>query len=63
MSTSDLVQVTIVAGTAWQAETLATTALLMPSTDAAAWLKRLDITAILLTADSDLPADEEHARG
>jgi thiamine biosynthesis lipoprotein len=63
MSTSDLVQVTIVAGTAWQAETLATTALLMPSADADAWLKRLDITAILLTADSDLPADEEHARG
>ena len=63
MSTSDLVQVTIVAGTAWEAETLATTALLMPSTEAAAWIQTRDVTGILLTADRDLQTDEEHARG
>ncbi len=63
MSTSDLVQVTIVAGTAWEAETLATTALLMSSTEAAAWIHPLDVTGILLTADHDLQTDEEHARG
>ena len=52
MSTSDLVQVTVVAGSAWEAEVTATTALLKTSVDAARWLGDRDTVAVLLTADA-----------
>ncbi len=54
MSTSDLVQVTVVASEAWRAEVIATTALLLPAVDAETWLRELDVSAILLTADRTL---------
>ncbi len=56
MSTSDLVQVTIVADRAWRAETLATAALLMSAEDAIHWLTELRVPAILLTADREIIA-------
>lgn len=49
MSVSDLVQVTVVADTAWEAEVTATTALLMSADDAERWLRDKDVTAILMT--------------
>jgi len=51
MSSSDLVQVTVVDGAAWRAEVLATAALLQPSDLARTWLDELDIPAILLADD------------
>ena len=64
MSISDLVQVTVVADEAWQAEVMATTALLMTSDEALGWLRDRDITAILLTADrAVVTTDEEDDHG
>ena len=61
---SDLVQVTVVADQAWNAEVTATTALLMSSDEALAWLSARGIPAILLTADRTLMAlDEETHHG
>ena len=61
---SDLVQVTVVADQAWNAEVTATTALLMRSDKALAWLGARGIPAILLTADRTLMAlDEETHHG
>ena len=64
MSISDLVQVTVVADEAWQAEVLATTALLMPS-DEADVAARARITAILLTTEraSSRPTMQREAHG
>ena len=53
MTHSDLVQVTAVDSTAWQAEITATTALLQESTQARAWLEAHGTPALLLT-DHDL---------
>ncbi len=58
MSTSELVQVTVVAGRAWEAETQATTALLMHPPQASAWLGERGLTGILLTADDEVRTDE-----
>ena len=63
MSTSPLVQVTVVAATSWQAESHATTALLMSPADAAAWLHARDITGILLTETDEIHTDEEKIDG
>jgi thiamine biosynthesis lipoprotein len=63
MSTSDLVQATVIAGTAWEAETMATTALLMSSMEATHWLRERETTGILLTAHGELHTDEEHLNG
>ena len=64
MSVSDLVQVTVVADTAWEAETTATTALLMPSDEAFAWLRARGMIAILMTADTiAVTTDEVTDRG
>jgi FAD:protein FMN transferase len=63
MSTSALVQVTVVAGSACAAETTATTALLQSPDDAAAWLQARDLTGILLTSDAEFATDEEHHDG
>ena len=63
MSTSDLVQVTVVASSACEAETTATTALLMNSAEACGWLRSLDLTGVLLTRDADLFTDEEPDHG
>lgn len=64
MSVSDLVQVTVVADTAWEAETTATTALLLPSEEAIAWLRDRGMTAILMTADTmAVTTPEESNRG
>ncbi len=63
MSASDLVQVTVAADRAWQAEITATAALLMPADEAAGWLRARDITAILLTADRTIHSDEEVHHG
>jgi FAD:protein FMN transferase len=54
MSTSDLVQVTVVAPTAALAEVTATTALLMPSGQSASWLENRVPTAYLLTATDEV---------
>ena len=62
MSISDLVQVTVVSDEAWQAEVLATTALLMTSDEAERWLRDSDITAILLTADNAVVTTDEEER-
>lgn len=53
VSTGDLRQVTVVAGSASEAEVLATAALLLPSTVAAAWLSDRTATAVL-TTDEDV---------
>jgi thiamine biosynthesis lipoprotein ApbE len=63
MSSGDLVQVTVVADEAWQAEITATTALLMPSGEALRWLNDKDITAILLTVDRTLVTTEKDDEG
>lgn len=63
MSTGDLVQVTVVADEAWQAEITATTALLMPSVEALRWLNDKDITAILLTEDRTMVTTEDSEEG
>ena len=59
MSSSDLVQVTVSADEAWQAEVTATTALLMPSGEAFRWLQEQGATAIvMMDADGqDDPAE------
>jgi FAD:protein FMN transferase len=54
MSTSDLVQVTVVGATAAIAEVTATTALLLPSEQAATWLEDRVPTAYLLTATQEI---------
>jgi thiamine biosynthesis lipoprotein len=59
MSVSDLVQVTVVADEAWQAEITATTALLMPADEAERWLRQRDVPAILLTADRTIVTTDE----
>lgn len=51
MAHSDLVQVTVADSSAWQAEVIATTALLQHSTDALAWLEASGTPALLLTDD------------
>lgn len=61
MSVSDLVQVTIVADEAWRAETLATSALLLSSTEADRWLREMDVPAILLTEDNVIITMDEAA--
>jgi thiamine biosynthesis lipoprotein ApbE len=53
------VQVTVVTDEAWQGEVIATTALLMPSDEAAHWLRQRDVTAILLTADATVVTTDE----
>jgi thiamine biosynthesis lipoprotein len=53
MGTSDLVQVTVIATEAWQAEVLATTALLLPADDATAWIAERGHSAVLLTDNED----------
>jgi FAD:protein FMN transferase len=58
MSASDLVQVTVVAPSACEAEWSATTALLQPASAAAAWLEHEGRTSILLT-DNDVFSIEE----
>ena len=64
MSTSDLVQVTVVASEAWRAEVIATTALLVPADEAESWLRERDVSAILLTADRTvLMVDEQVSCG
>ena len=59
MSVSDLVQVTVVADTAWEAEVTATTALLMTADDAERWLRQRDTTAILMTIDRIVVTSDE----
>jgi thiamine biosynthesis lipoprotein len=59
MSVSDLVQVTVVADEAWQAEITATTALLMPAVEAERWLREREVPAILLTADRTIVTTDE----
>ena len=64
MSASDLVQVTVVAEAAWVAEVTATTALLMRADEANAWLRQIDVPAILITADaviSTMHEEDAHA--
>ena len=61
MSTSELVQVTVVAASAWEAEAHATTALLLPPSGAAAWLRDRDLTGVLLTETDEIHTDEIHA--
>ena len=51
MSNGDLAQVTVVAGSASDAEVLATAALLLPSTLADAWLADRTATAVPMLAD------------
>jgi len=63
MSVGDLRQVTVVGTRAWEAEVLATTALLMPSMQAREWLAARDVTAFLLTDDQILHTDMERAHG
>lgn len=72
MSDSSLVQVTVVAAEAWQAEVLATAALLLNPADATALLHSQGCTSILLTPSSQatIPADllaaassKEHVHG
>jgi thiamine biosynthesis lipoprotein len=64
MSVSDLVQVTVVSDEAWNAEVIATTALLMTADEAERWLRDREITAILLTADrAVVTTDEEDTDG
>ena len=55
----DLVQVTVVADTAWEAEVTATTALLMTADDAERWLRQRDTTAILMTIDRIVVTSDE----
>lgn len=63
MSSSDLVQVTVVAATACAAEWSATAALLQAPDDAAAWLRVHDLPAILLTNERALRVKEESSHG
>jgi thiamine biosynthesis lipoprotein len=73
MSTSSLVQVTVVASAAWQAEVLATAALLLDPAEAADLLRSHGLSSILMTSDDivtvpdhllDLPTrEQEHAHG
>jgi thiamine biosynthesis lipoprotein len=63
MSESDLVQVTVVAPTATEAEVAATTALLQRSPEAAEWLRAAGHTAVLLTAGRLITIDEGGIHG
>jgi thiamine biosynthesis lipoprotein len=63
MSTSELVQVTVVAATACTAEWSATAALLQGPDDAAAWLREHGLPAILLTDDRAWRVEEEPSHG
>ena len=64
MSDSDLLQVTVVAGSACTAEWSATAALLQPADVALAWLEQQDRTAILLTDERVLRVtSKESTRG
>lgn len=61
VSTGDLAQVTVVAGSASEAEVLATAALLLPSSLATAWLADRTATAVLMTDEDVLVANEGDA--
>jgi len=61
VSTGDLRQVTVVAGSAREAEVLATAALLLPSTLAAGWLSDRTTTAVLTTDEDVLVVNEGNA--
>ena len=63
MSTSTLVQVTVVAPSACTAEWSATAALLQPPDAAATWLRQHDRTAFLMTDDHVLHVEREPIRG
>lgn len=52
LGTHDLVQVTVVAPFAWQAEVAATTALLKPAVEAVDWLAYRGLSGLLVTADT-----------
>lgn len=52
MTTSDVVQVTVVAAMAWRAEVAATAAMVLPSEDAAEWLHGQARIALILTDDA-----------
>ena len=54
----DVLQATVVAATASQAEVLATAALLLPSTLAGAWLADRVTTAVIMTDEDVLVVDE-----
>jgi thiamine biosynthesis lipoprotein ApbE len=63
MSSSDLVQVTVIAPTACTAEWSATAALLQPLDAASAWLRERGLEAILLTADRTVRLEGVSSRG
>lgn len=63
MATSALVQVTVVATEAWEAEVLATTALLLAPDEAADFLTEQGVTGVLLTDDDARHIDEERRHG
>jgi thiamine biosynthesis lipoprotein len=63
MSSSDLVQVTVVAATACTAEWSATGALLQDPDNALAWLRERGLPAILLTDDRALRVEKESSHG
>lgn len=63
MATSPLVQVTVVAGEAWEAEVLATTALLLAPGEALAYLRDQGVTGVLLTDNDERHTDEERHDG
>jgi thiamine biosynthesis lipoprotein len=63
MSTSPLVQVTVVAASSYEAETHATTALLLDPQKAAGWLDEHGMTGILLTETNEIHTDEERNDG
>lgn len=63
MATSPLIQVTAVAGTAWEAEVLATTALLLAPDEARAFLRDQGGTGILLTDTDERDTDERDTDG
>jgi len=65
MSAHELLQVTVIAPTAWQAEVAATTALLKEPGEALAWLAARGMSGILITEDTvmktpDLASREAH---
>lgn len=54
LGTHDLVQATVVAPLAWQAEVSATTALLQPASQARHWLEQRGLSGLLVTTDTVL---------
>jgi len=63
MSAHDLIQVTVVAPTAWQAEVAATTALLKEPGEALAWLIDRGLSGMLLTGDTVEKTPDLASRG